>query len=843
MIRRMRYRLTAFGLALALAAGSALPAYADGITDGPAAEVASTSIGAVYITGKSYIEVKQAAMLEGDGNKTLAFTLTLHNNDDYEIQFIDYWVRLSNQAGTSFSVSLLPQDKDKNRVPAHSSLDLNMIAKVSESTNFSDLSFRIVKWDFSAPNYERTLGTLKVPADYAMAAPAGSARIVNAPGSAVKMSIRSASVGKNSSYYLPKVQLFIENVGSRTAELPPYQFAIRTSEGLLYPLEAKGFEEKDRSLHPRFTRDVQLTGTIPASVSPDGWELVVTNQTDMNGSKLTLPVAMFVMPEATDVADDSAVPSGQSTVIEHEEWSLLTKVSRFIRMKSDAYYQAAMTFTIKNESKSSVKLPEYRFLLQTADGLTYPAKAEGLKDLSIDPLVSKDISLTASIPTSVSAEGWKLLLLPAADPSQPDRTSDTRLAVYELADTKDEQGVIGVPYDFAVGGGSYQATLEGIQRMPWDEQDILAANLTLSGKMPSSQPIPSLSGYFLLDNLVRIPAQLVVKDNAVTVSKSRDVQMLLYGKLPYSTGYASIKVVLQETNGENKQDLLEFRTGSETVGLPEIAVDSSHRVNNTGRKSQMSVRSVRSYPGISDAELFTVQFNVRNLEKRLVSIGNMVAYFKDDNDALYPAEISKVTKKIGPGSIATLLVSAYLPSGIDRDQLKLIVGTGVKDGQPVTGDAAPDAYIDAVSFALPKENKEPKKDFANLDFYPYTVSLSRFHAQPVSITVGGGGIVSFGFDYELSKNPLVEASDRKLVLEFKDLAGSFVISRTFELGKSGAEGALPVGKNRKVITFNDDILFHKLPYLNQYKVEIYEEFNGEKRLLASKQFDWNVMSE
>lgn len=846
MERRFNNRLAVVVLAFALSAGTAIPVFADGSgTSIEQSAVGESPIGSVYITGNSYIEIKQASILAGEDGKTVAFTFSLHNEEDYELQLIDYWVRLVSDAGTSFSVSVLPQDKDKNRVPAHSSTDVTMVAKVNSETVLTDLSFRIIQWDFSAPNYERSLGTIAVPDDYSLSTPAGSARVVSVGGTGVKMAVTRSTRGQNEKYFLPKLQLSMENVGTKAAELPQYQFAIRTSEGLLYPLEAKGLEDKNRTVYPRFTKDVQLTGSLPVSVGPDGWELVVTTQADAgaNNNKLTLPVAFFAVPAPSDTTDDSAADVGKTKNIDVGGQTLETQVKRVVKSKNDAFYAASMTFAMKNIGTGSVTIPAYRFAVQTADGLTYPAKTEGLKDLSVDPLVSKEIQLTASVPASVSAEGWKLVLLPPADANNPDSTSDAAIAVYKLSDSSQTQGSVGTGYEFTTKAGYYTAKLNGIQRLPWEDKDILSANLTIAGKSDSSLPVPAFAGYFLLDDSVRIPAKAIVKDNIISLKRGSELHIQLYGMVPYTNEYSTVKLVLQEQESDKAQtDLLEFRTDSKTAAIPTVELNGSYRMDGTGRQSSLSIRGVRTYDGV-DANLFAVQLDVQNLEKRFTNVANLVAYFKAEDDSMYPAAITEIKKKVGPGGKATLYLTSPMPGSVNTDSLKLLVGFGVKDDKLAEG-VEPDAYIDAVSFALPKENKEPKKDFKGLDLFPYTLSLSRFQAQ-VATATENGGTVTLGFDYQLSKNLLVESNvaDHKLLLEFKDQAGNVTVSKSFELDKAEADGTLTLGDHRKTIVIEDKAIFYKLAYLDKYKVDVYDEWSGQKKLLASQTYSWGVTSE
>jgi hypothetical protein len=117
-------------------------------------------------------------------------------------------------------------------------------------------------------------------------------------------------------------------------------------------------------------------------------------------------------------------------------------------------------------------------------------------------------------------------------------------------------------------------------------------------------------------------------------------------------------------------------------------------------------------------------------------------------------------------------------------------------------------------------------------FSPYTVSLSNFKAEIVSKSQ-----FKFSFDYRVSKSSLVDAGtdEHKLLIEFKDPQSD--VSFTQELGLGTTDG-LPTGEGTKEIVRTDEAIMLKLPYMSNYEINIYDEFKGLKKLLASQSFSW-----
>jgi hypothetical protein len=835
MNRPFRLRLAAAAICWTLASGAVpVAAWADGgsAAAGQTQSVAEIPVlGTIPLPGGGSIEIKQASVLASDEGKLAAFTLALHNEADYELQFIDYWVRLMNASGTSFTVQIMPQDKDKNRVAPHSTLDLNMYAKISPETDLKDLIFRIVKWDFSAPNYERKLGDIAVPGDYSVVTPAESARLVQVAGAEVKMGAVQLDAGQNSEYYLPKIRFRLENVGMKTAEVPAYQFSLRTKEGLLYPLQVKGLEENNRSLYPRFVKDLELTGKLPLSVGAEGWELVLTTRADVGGSvgKLTMPAAFFALPAAGGISDDSTTPVDTAKSIDVGTHTLETKVDKVNRTKRDVSYSVSITFGLKNTGSGSVTLPGYRFAVQTSEGLTYPAKAEGIKDMVIDPLFRKEVQLTAVIPSSVSPRGWKLLLLPPAD-ANGGTSSEAALSVYQLSDTSADQGMVGEAHEFTNKNGTYTSILNSIQRLPWEDKDIVSANLTVSNLGTAPLPVPSFSGYFLLDDVVRVPASAILKDSIISVKPGGALNLQLFGKIPYTNEYSTIKMVLQEKEGENAAaDLLEFRSGSQVSEIPQVPFSGSFRVEGIGRQASISVRDTRTYAG-GETNLFSVQVKVQNLEKRYTGTGSYVAYLKTSDGTVYPATVHATDKKISPNGFALLYISSYLPNTVASSDLTLILGAGIKEGK-LNQTGASEGYIEAVSYKLPVESKASGKALSQIDLFPYTLQVSnlKLKSTPEHIDL----IVK----YKLNKNQLVESDtkDHKVVMEMEDKRNNIKLTKSFTLNKGGAD-SLNTGEGSFTLDGLDFPNWYV--HVSTYQFRIYEEFQGVRKLLAEQEIDY-----
>ncbi|MGF7031886.1 hypothetical protein J2T17_002805 [Paenibacillus mucilaginosus] len=730
------YRTGVMLLTAALTLGSALPGFAaesGGSTSsaGSAAVLSlgsAPAIGQVRVTDSASFELRNLMMLPEPGNRTVTFTVTVHNDGDSELLFIDYWVRMRTKSGQQISVRLLPQDKEKNRIAAKSSEDISFYATVNEKTALTDLVFDFIRWDFSQPNFESKLGEVAVPETYNLVTPADASHTIDLAGNPVKSSIKKVLLSRNEKNYTPTVVLTLENTGTRSSALPAYQYLLRTSEGYMYPLDAKGV--KDLVINPKVTKDIELTGSVPISVSTEGWQLVIVqNAADL---KLNLPVAFYALPAVT--------------------------------------------------------------------------KTEG-------------------------------------------------------ADT-------GKEYSFTNEEGTYTAQLKTVQRLPWEDEDLLTAGITLTNKGPESLPIPNLAGYFMLEDKVKVEAKLVKTDKVIGLAPNASASFQFVGKIPYTYEFGTVKLVLQEKEGADTgtdssgsdsgsssdssgetSDLLEFTHRSEMMNIPYNNIGESYKSTAVGRSMNYKVRSITTYPG-ETSDILTAQFEVTNTEKRFTDIAKLVAQFKTSDGTVFPAAVSEVKTKVGPGNPALLTLSTTVPKGSPSVGMHVIIGDAVTGEKLAEGEeeSKPEAYVNAAAFWLPAENFTVQDNVKNISLPPYELTLNN-----VRTTMDQTGI-QFKFDYDLLKKEpaVVNMEGRKIVIEVADEAGKFKFSREYDgkdfegtaakEGDSGVqsdEGRLTVGshKNQEIKAADPDAIY-SISFIKHYKLNVYDSYQGQKKLIASKQIQW-----
>ncbi|MDD9270077.1 hypothetical protein ACFPES_23750 [Paenibacillus sp. GCM10023248] len=712
---RNKYAATV-ALSATLAFGAITPVWADG---NPVA--VTQAIGKVPITSSSYFELKHIHVMPDQTGKIATFTITIHNEGSSELQFIDYWARLRSKSGNQFSARLLPADKDKNRVAPGSTTDLTFYATLNGDTKLQDLVVQFIKWDFSQTNFERVLGEVAVPDDFTDVTPVNGAAAITVGGVDVHASIKKFVSNKNEKYHVPTVYVTLENAGNHTVTIPAYLFSIRTPEGLLYPLEAKGL--KDLKINPKESKEIQLSGSIPVAVAADGWQLAI---------------------------------------------------------------------------------------------------AETIADLKLNVAVAN-----FQLPAVSSQDG----------------------------------GSIGKEYSFTNKSGVYTAQLGGLHRLPWEDQDLLTADLVLSNKGDESLPIPKLSGYFLLDDAVKIDAKLIQTAKVIGLGAGSSVNLQLAGKVPYTYEFSEVKLVLQENEGETPTtgetgtsgttatDVLEFSSQAELQSVPFVGLGQSYSSTDVGRKAKYAIRSVSTYEDKTSV-MYSAMVEVTNLEKRFTNAAKLVANFRSADGTVFPATVAEVKNKISPTGKALLNVWAPVPKGFSTENLNLLLGEAVTDGKLSEGDkAVADSYVNPVAYWLPSESKNVLTTLKNVELFPYTISIDKIGTKIED------GVFTLKFNYELTKEKLTEINTEghNLLLVFEDGGGIKRFERKFDFkdfdvynGESTADEDTKIRLGQREnfkISISDSGLIFQSKFLEKYTLSIYDEFQGQRKLLASQKADWFITTD
>ncbi|WP_248925642.1 hypothetical protein [Paenibacillus hamazuiensis] len=534
-------------------------------------------------------------------------------------------------------------------------------------------------------------------------------------------------------------------------------------------------------------------------------------------------------------------PGGSSRVMEVGTVPVRGTVSRMLLKKNEKYYFPQFTLRLVNEGEASVPLPDYQYALRTADGVMFPLDTAGGEKLSLPPRVTKELQLKSSgVPAATEFFGAELVVTQTF-PGNGDGKVTAPVAFFRIPDTSDTPVSLGQDYEYSNPSGLYSLKADQLQRLPWDDQDLLTAQLTITNKDESGLPIPELRAYYVLDDGVKIEAKAVKIDRQVGLPAGQETFFKLIGKIPYDYRYGSAKLLIQEKNGDSSYvDVCEFALPLEYKGMPSITYGSKRPVSGSGRNLLYAPRTVHTYTD-KGSKLYEVQVEVENTDKRSAAVPKLAAYLETPEHAIFPTKVREVKAKLNPEGKALVSFWAKLPKEMSTDGLKLILGDAVTDNHLSGFDDKPDAFLDAAVFDLPVENTMVSPDLRNVELYPYTVSIWNIS------TWLDASQLRINFLYDLSKDSYYETSTdgQKLVLQLEDSNGNISMTQKFyfEKGPDDDDVYLELGEHSYKWVKSDKDLIANIQTLKTYKLSIYHEFQGQSKLLASKEITWFGLSD
>ncbi|WP_171685005.1 hypothetical protein [Paenibacillus planticolens] len=523
------------------------------------------------------------------------------------------------------------------------------------------------------------------------------------------------------------------------------------------------------------------------------------------------------------------------------------KINRATLSYNDDYFLPLVSFELTHDGSQGAKLPDLGYYMRTRSGAMYSLQSSAFTAGSaIQPLTTKEGTLSGSIPREAGAEGWQLIITQSVSTGESGSSVQLPLAFFEVPDAAAEEVSIGHDYDFTTKTGTYTTQLTSLQRLPWEDEDILAANVIIKNKSNAALPIPDLLGAFRLDDAVNVEAKIVRMDKALTLQPGKELNIHFAGKIPYTDEFSSISLYLQEKESDNTiVDLLTFKHNKDLMNMAFVPARETKTLKDTGQSAAYTVRADQIFHS-DTSDLYAVLMDVENLEKRFTLLRKQVAQFKAADGTVFPASITAPSDKVMPGGKALQYIWAMVPKGYKTEGMQLILGDEIP--AVATNDKAKprqEGYVNGVAFGIPEGNKVPQASFAGLAVYPYSITLSHIGTQANFIA----GTVQLDFDYELSRNDLVAAEmrDHKLIVELTDeLVDSgkeLIVSQTFDFEGTDPAKSLLLGSHDATISYTNKDKIYKVKDFASYRLSVYHEFQGQKVLLAQKDLDWFIFAE
>lgn len=795
-----------------------------------AATVAKTlSSQSVKLSANASLSVSSAQFLMQDKGKVLAFTVNYVNNESKSLDLGDYTLRLKTKDGKSFKVNVVSSNKDTTSITAKTNQYITYYATVDNGTQLSDLQFEIVKWDFDAPNFERKLGTIKAASNESSQVAPFAAKTMNVNNASLRSAIKGAFITKDQTSAYLTINYLLENKGLQTMDLSKYSFYIQTPSYSVYKVSAS--ELSQLTLQPNERKITTMTVKLPLEVAGKKLSLVVATTDDTN--KVELPAGEFLLPTLA-AAPVTAV--GQSRSVFLSGQSVKTTLGKAsLDETGSAEKGISIDYKLLNQGTDSIKLPDIEVYLKTKQNVNYPLTFT--KDESkLLPGIEKTLTLTGSIPSTVKVEDAEIVVRTVGT----DKDLGYVIGSYKTTSTI-QQGSLGSTFTT----GDYRVSLNAIQRSPLEDTDMLVADISITNTTSVSKKIPSLSGYFLVNGVKIENASTVVGlDDSITIAPGQSYNMIVYTQIPYTSVVSNIGFVATEPVTDKTSKVLYQFSSQNLSAIPVISKDKTYEINSVGKKASIQLTRNAIYKGTTNNQ-FYAEFVIQNKESRVAAVSNLGGYLLDQNGQVVPITFATMKNKVLPNGKVLLSAYATLPNGFDEEHYDLYLGQAISKAAGTGETAAQNAIAKIVSYRLNGEKPAAvKTDFQHIKIAGFDISFNNVRANLRSS--GGYNVdgMNLNMDYTLTRETEYDytAGDHKLVIEFVNNDNqklTFKKSYSFTATEGSQNEILKEGKDLALLTsFDENSIQAKITDYNNFTINVYDEFQGNQLLIATRQFAW-----
>jgi len=787
----------------------------------------------VKLNSQNSLTIKDAQLLMQDQGRVLAFTVEIVNKGKTALSLNDYWMKLKNKSGQSFSVKLIDGDKTKKAVLASSTQTLTYYAVVDNNSKLSDYIFESIVWDFSASNYERKLGSIQYPAGATNITNIGSKDNFIFSSTSLDASITDFVITEDQSNVYLTLNYIIENKGISAIDLAAVNLFVQTSDNKSYAMNTDSLKES--KLRAGEKKTTTLRTILPKQIMGKNVTLVTTSYDE--SSKIYIPMSTI---NIGNVVKAKIVPKGSANVITLNGQRINTFIDSTIISGVTNKKEINIEYALRNVGTETIANPSLSFYLLTADNTYYPLTSNVTQtELSLLPKLREALTLTGTLPSSLNTKNAKLIV----KTNDASTKSEYVLAAHEL-NISEQNAAVGV--DFAYN--NYAIKLNSIQSSTSENSDLLIAELSVSNKGKSSLSIPSFNGYFLINGVkLNVETKNVVLDNKLTLDVGDTYQFVVYAKVPYNTNINTASFVLTE-KGSEPQSAEKTITRFTTNKLSPIAkqsTDKAYEILNPGSLTAAQLLKANLYTGTTGRYFYT-EFELSNKESRSASLSALGGYVLDANGEAAFLNFSNYSKRVL--SNGKVLVSGWteLSDSFDESNFDFIIGrsiTVVNEGSEQSGETL---IVKPISYSVDIGAEiKPRTELLKLPFAGYELSMRNIYATFSVLGPNNVNGIKLDFDYDLEKNKryTAVATDNKIMVEFVDQGtGKIAYTKEISLGSGSGESGETVLKEAingtTSIVFEDENFQLKIQKYENYVINVYDVFQDAKILIATKELKW-----
>jgi hypothetical protein len=609
--------------------------------------------------------------------------------------------------------------------------------------------------------------------------------------------------------------LSIYNGDNKEIKFDDYWVKVITKSGQTYPIKLVSSDAKKNSISPLTSQQFTFYSIVNNTTKlQDVVVEFIKWDFDLPNTDYQRKLGQFLLVESTAVLG--------TTKLEISGLNIFAKIDNSVINTSSDYLNAKVKFKFYNAGVESVIVPKLNYFIKTSGGILYTLTVGEDKEITIQPKDDYFLKLSGKIPIGIANEDWQLIICKIEELDKD--KINIPVATYMMVEGEVTPASTNI--QFSTNDGEYDAKVVSLQRLPYNEKDILSATVELTNTGTETLPVPIFTGSFVLDGFKvesTAGSQIEQLSSTSRIAPNTSKEFVVFTEIPYTMEYTDLEIVLQAKDGEDQVDLGTVSAKGIYATLPKVQASQSYSVNDVGNQTGLQVKSTKTYE-LNNSNLVYVEMIVNNNEKRAREILKLGGYFATANSVYYPATVTEIKDVMNPNSKALIAFWSKIPKDNKIEDLQLMVGRSV-----VYGKETKSPIIDAVSFALPKEAIASNA----IEVFPYTFNIDKV------LTILNGSVVNHtasGLKVEITYKNFIESDEFERKLEGHELLVEFVDSYT---GTTYTEKAVltKVSGENGVLTVNisaPDILT-KMSAFGIHNINLYDQFEGGKKLISTVQ--------
>jgi hypothetical protein len=613
------------------------------------------------------------------------------------------------------------------------------------------------------------------------------------------------------------------NGGSAPINLRDYWVRLKSTSGTKYVANLIESDKTKKMVPAKSNVTLTFYSEVPASISLTNLVLNVI-KFDFSVAGYEKQLGKFTFPAS--YSNDVKVNGYKGVKINNAVINM--RINKSTISKGTDNNVVNVELAMRNTENFEVNLSNLSFYLQANNGAMYQIKTttDTTQGVTLRSKILENIKLTVSLPKAVSSTGLKLV----ATQSYGEAAASISLPIVKfLLSLNAASSTTANNYAYVNGDYTYNVKVSSIERYSWLNEVNIISKMEITNAGTKTAPVPKISGALYLGNNAEIPTKPILSDSQVSLTPSGSISIYYTGTVPASTSLTELKLKLFEKEGETQRELTTLNTPAVLTNKT-VAIGSENIINIFGQKFTTKVTEVKVLEG-STNNLYAAYMDVTNNQEIAIATSRLAGYLETASGNKYTVSIIKTNNLINASKKEQVLVTAELPKEVDLANASLVLGLAYNDeGIVKATDAAVKGYINAARYALPLPLQEGSS-FSNLKIGAYNINIDNIIAflNDTTIDVDLNGTVTRDTNYDGFTN-------KKFSFVFEDLSTNLVMLQIpFEIEAASGQYVWKAGSNYTNIVQN---MSNKL-ISPTFNVSIYEEINGFKTRLVTKQIKWS----